>query len=183
MKETNLKQIILILDEIIANKKNQSIIDLGGYIVGQLTLRDDTDELYERYPKLEIIGQNAWGLETLKSEDERAKLLFSEILEEVSELKRASHIYTSIKDIYTRLAEIVENKLNEPLNKLGSYIVGCTIVLDKIDELYKKYPVLEDIAELGAELETISDPAYQTKLFKEIESKIIILKNATTNGQ
>lgn len=46
----------------------------------------------------------------------------------------------------------MENSGNETPEKLGSYIVGCTVVQDDIDKYYDQYPVLIDIAELGANL-------------------------------
>jgi hypothetical protein len=88
MTDSNLQQIISILDEIIANKNNDSVTDLGGYIVGQLTFRDDVDELYTRYPQLEIIGQKAWSLEVLENSDPKAIELYSGILSEINILKK-----------------------------------------------------------------------------------------------
>ena len=81
--------------------------------------------------------------------------------------------YNSIEDIYNRLKDIIANPKNESLDLLGSYIVGCTFVLDDIKKYFADYPVLEEIAELGAELETIDDISYQNMLMSEIKSKII----------
>jgi uncharacterized membrane protein YvbJ len=79
------------LDEIIANTNNDSVTDLGGYIVGRLTLRDDIDELYAKYPQLETVGQNAWSLEVLESSDPKAIKLYSEILSEINILKNSTN--------------------------------------------------------------------------------------------
>lgn len=179
MTGSNIKQVLSILDEIIANKNNDSVTDLGGYIVGQLTLRDDIDELYAKYPQLEFIGQNAWSLEVLENSDPKATELYTEILDEINKLK----LYININGIFNRLVGIMSNSHNESLDKLGSYIVGCTIVLDDIDEYYKDYPVLEEVAELGAELETVSDRQYQIELLDKIKAKLVLLKDLLDSKQ
>lgn len=63
------------------------------------------------------------------------------------------------------------------MDVVGSYIVGATIAKDGIEQVYKEYPILEEIAELGAELETIeNDELYRKQLFRMITLKLDILK-------
>ncbi len=83
--------------------------------------------------------------------------------------------YNSIQDIFTRIEQILTNKEGEPLSQLGSYIVGCTVVLDNIDDYYKKYPLLEEIAELGSELE-VQDERYHHEYVTSIKKKMLKLK-------
>jgi len=74
-----------------------------------------------------------------------------------------------IQEIVDRLDAISSNVNNEPLYILGGYIVGTTIVRDDIDELYEKYPKLEYIAELGAELETLEETEFAEPIFKRFQ--------------
>ena len=60
---------------------------------------------------------------------------------------------SSISDIYTCLQDILANEKNDAPETLGAYVVGCTIVPDDIESYYKEYPILEEIAELGSDLE------------------------------
>jgi hypothetical protein len=85
--------------------------------------------------------------------------------------------YSSITDIYNRLVEILENKDNESPERLGSYIVGCTIVLDDIDKYFGKYPILSDIADLGSDLEINNTESSTTSLAK-IKSMLEKLKSS-----
>jgi dihydroorotase len=59
----------------------------------------------------------------------------------------------SIDSIYTNLVEIIKNKDQKPLDQIGSYILGATLVKDGIEDLFKEYPVLEEIADVGSNLE------------------------------
>ena len=82
-----------------------------------------------------------------------------------------------IQDIIKTLETIAENIDSQPLHILGSYIVGATIVRDDIDELNSRYPELERISELGAELETIEDDnEYAASLFQQFQQALIHLK-------
>jgi hypothetical protein len=63
------------------------------------------------------------------------------------------------------------------LNDLGSKIVGCTIAAEGIEPLFVKYPILEEIAELGASLETEKDVEHQQAIFVLIKEKIDKLKD------
>ncbi len=89
--------------------------------------------------------------------------------------------YDSIEAIIRRLDEIIKNKARDPKDILGSYIVGCTIALDDIEQYYKKYSVLEEIAELGSDLEIETDEKYQDELLKKIQTKLSVLKSFENN--
>lgn len=82
-----------------------------------------------------------------------------------------------IKEIIQTLDDISANKDNQPLYILGGYIVGATIVRDDIEELYVKYPGLETIADLGADLETLEDEVYALSVFKEFQNALMHFKD------
>ncbi len=77
-----------------------------------------------------------------------------------------------IQEIIKRLDEISANKDNKPLYMLGSYIVGATIIREDIDELYEKYPGLENIAELGADLETLEGSIHEKIVFEQFQNAL-----------
>lgn len=87
-----------------------------------------------------------------------------------------------IQEIIKTLDDISANKDNQPLYILGGYIVGATIVRDDIDELYIKYPGLEMIADLGADLETLEDDAYAYTVFKKFQNALMHFKETLTEG-
>jgi len=62
------------------------------------------------------------------------------------------------------------------LNGVGSKIVGCTIAAEGIEPLFAKYPILEQIAELGANLETEKETEHQQAIFTLVQDKIDNLK-------
>lgn len=78
--------------------------------------------------------------------------------------------------ILDRLDTILRNTGNEPIDRLGSYIVGATIVRNDAEELFKTYPMLEEIAELGAELETLAGSDYAHEVLNEIQVKMSLFK-------
>lgn len=82
-----------------------------------------------------------------------------------------------ITEIVKTIDDILKNEKNQPLYVLGGYIVGATIVKDGIEEVYKEYPLLEEIAELGADLETMEDDTYALPVFQEIQEKFAALKS------
>jgi hypothetical protein len=59
----------------------------------------------------------------------------------------------SVDAIYNHLAKIIENKEKRRPDQVGSLIVGCTLAKDGIEHLFVEYPILEEIAEIGADLE------------------------------
>lgn len=61
-----IQEIITKLEAISANKDNQPLYILGGYIVGATIVRDDIDELYGQYPGLERIAELGAELETIE---------------------------------------------------------------------------------------------------------------------
>lgn len=82
-----------------------------------------------------------------------------------------------VKIIINQISDILKNPKNESPDKLGSYIVGATIVREDIEEYYKKYPLLEEIAELGADLETLADSTHSEKVLADIHTKLKDLQN------
>lgn len=69
------------------------------------------------------------------------------------------------------------NHDNNPTDVLGSRIVGATIARDDIEHHYEQYPLLEEVAELGAELETVSDSALSEEVMSELLTKFHQLKS------
>ena len=84
-----------------------------------------------------------------------------------------------IQEIIKTLDEISANKKNEPFHTLGGYIVGTTMVRDDIDDLYQQYPGLEQIADIGSELELSEyDQAYAATLFKQFQNALTHFKQS-----
>lgn len=83
----------------------------------------------------------------------------------------------NIRQIINRLSVILAHSDKTPTNIIGGYIVGATIVRDDIDKYNKKYPLLEVIGELGAELETIKDADYAKRLLERIKIRFNALKD------
>ena len=81
-----------------------------------------------------------------------------------------------ITSIIERIEDILDNSRNETADMLGSYIVGATFVRDDIEQYYEKYPLLEGIAELGAELETLGGSEHAGIVLGEIHDKFRLLK-------
>ena len=76
----------------------------------------------------------------------------------------------SINTVYLRLKEIIKNEAREPLDKVGSYLVGCTLAVEGIESLFESYPTLEEIADIGSDLE------YQgEEYFDEYHRKLKVL--------
>lgn len=73
-----------------------------------------------------------------------------------------------IHQIASRIDEILKNERNESLDTVGCYIVGETIVQDDFEEVQDKYPLLERIAELGADLETLEDSKYSNVVYDDM---------------
>lgn len=90
---------------------------------------------------------------------------------------------SEIHDIVERIDEIVSNKNDEPLDQLGSYIVGATLVREDTETLFSKYPELETIAELGAELETLEGSVYEKEVFINIKTHLNALKLQVKDGR
>ena len=87
---------------------------------------------------------------------------------------------SDIQGIIARLDEILQNKNDEPLDQLGSYIVGATLARDDIESYFNKFPELEEVAEFGAELETLSGTKYADEVFLKIRLKFDSLKQRTS---
>ena len=82
-----------------------------------------------------------------------------------------------IKIIINKLDNLLLEDNLTKLNDLGGKIVGCTIATEGIEPLFAKYPILEEIAELGASLETEKDVEHQQAMFVLIKEKIDKLKD------
>lgn len=78
--------------------------------------------------------------------------------------------------IISRLDEILRNDNNDSADQLGSYIVGATLVRDDIEQYYQQYPLLERIAELGADLETLGGTSHADEVLAEIRDTFRVLK-------
>lgn len=84
--------------------------------------------------------------------------------------------YNSINQIVSELDVIVEQADDSALDAVGSKIVGCTIAVEGIEVFYSKYTILEEIAELGADLEAEKDHKHQKAIFAIIKQKLRQLK-------
>jgi hypothetical protein len=78
--------------------------------------------------------------------------------------------------IVDRIEKILQNPRGESIDMLGSYIVGATIIRDDIEDYYTKYPLLEKIAELGADLETLGNSDFAEDVLLEIKTNFHKLK-------
>jgi len=84
--------------------------------------------------------------------------------------------YNTINQIVSELDVIVEQADDSALDAVGSKIVGCTIAVEGIEVFYSKYTILEEIAELGADLEAEKDHQHQKAIFAIIKQKLRQLK-------
>lgn len=84
----------------------------------------------------------------------------------------------SIHEIVKGIGDILKEKRGEPIDMLGSRIVGVTIVSEEFEKYYAEYPPLERLAELGAELETLADSKYAEEVLGEIMEELGKLKLA-----
>ena len=73
-----------------------------------------------------------------------------------------------VQQIVNRIDEILKNEQNQSLDMIGSYVVGETIVQDDYEEIQGTYPLLEKVAELGAELETLKDSKYSSAVYDDM---------------
>ncbi len=80
-----------------------------------------------------------------------------------------------IKSLIKHIEEVLSDGELSP-DVIGSYIVGYTIIQDNYDDYQKKYPALAAIAELAADLETIKDESFATKIVGEIKDRFAVLK-------
>ena len=81
-----------------------------------------------------------------------------------------------IRDIIATLENISNNEDNQPLYTLGGYIVGATLVRDDYEKIIADYPLVESIAELGAELETLENDEYANTVFRQFQHALANLK-------
>jgi hypothetical protein len=84
----------------------------------------------------------------------------------------------SINTVYLRLNEIIKNDVQEPLDRVGSYIVGCTLAIEGIERLFESYPTLEEIADIGSDVEYQGEEYFDeyhyklTKLLEKLAAEI-----------
>ena len=85
-----------------------------------------------------------------------------------------SFMYDDRKQIVIdKIEHILQNNKNEPPDCLGSYIVGATLARNDWEDVFQdNYPLLDEIAELGAELETTEDTEYAANIIHEIKEKL-----------
>ena len=83
-------------------------------------------------------------------------------------------MYDNRKQIVVdKIKHILRNSKNKPLDCLGSYIVGATLARDDWGDVFQDhYPLLDEIAELGAELETTGDTERAANIIHEIKEKL-----------
>jgi hypothetical protein len=75
--------------------------------------------------------------------------------------------------VIDKIKHILQNNKNELLDCLGSYIVGAALARDDWEDVFQdNYPLLDEIAELGAELETTEDTEYSANIIHEIKEKL-----------
>ncbi len=84
--------------------------------------------------------------------------------------------YNNINQIVSELDAVVEQADDSALDAVGSKIVGCTIAVEGIEVFYSKYNILEEIAELGADLEAEKVHKHQKAIFAIIKQKLRQLK-------
>lgn len=81
--------------------------------------------------------------------------------------------------IVRRIENILKNEKNEHPYVLGGYIVGATIVRDDWEENFQtRYPVLGEIAELGADLEITDDTERANEIMRQIQRRVSQLKSS-----
>lgn len=85
--------------------------------------------------------------------------------------------HSSEVQIIDKLENIINNADFSKLDDVGSKIVGCTIVDEGIEPVYSEFPILEEIAELGASLEIEKDQKHQKAIFTIIKQKFKDLKD------
>lgn len=79
--------------------------------------------------------------------------------------------------IVHRIENILKNEKNEHPSALGGYIVGATIARDDWEESFQtRYPVLGEIAELGADLEVTDDIEQASGIMGQIQRRVSQLK-------
>jgi phosphoglycerate-specific signal transduction histidine kinase len=85
-----------------------------------------------------------------------------------------------IEDVYSKLAKIIKNDDNIPLEQMGSLIVGCTLAQDDIELLFRDYPVLEEIAEIGADMEWQAGE-FLDEYNQQLHNKMKVLQHSIHN--
>jgi hypothetical protein len=81
-----------------------------------------------------------------------------------------------ITEIIIKIEKILLNKRGDSLDQLGSYIVGATLVRDDYEELVEAYPQLAEVAELAADLETLTASPEADDVFRALHREFDRLK-------
>lgn len=89
----------------------------------------------------------------------------------------------AVNDVVSRLQEILQNPHDEPIDLLGAYIVGATLARDDIEQHFLLYPLLEEIAELGADLEVLGGSVHAASVLAEINLKFDALQTEVRDSQ
>lgn len=86
-----------------------------------------------------------------------------------------------LKSIIQRLNEIVSMENNQPLDQLGSYLIGTLVVDDEADKLCETNETLARIAELGGDLETSNGGSeWMQKNWQEVKALVEELNQKNT---
>ena len=80
------------------------------------------------------------------------------------------------------LTTLLQIKKHRSLDVIGSRIVGAPIARNDIEQFYKEYPALEEIAELGADLEMLKGSSHESKIFLLIQRKLQLLNEQMNNN-
>lgn len=82
----------------------------------------------------------------------------------------------AIHEIVARIDQILLNENNDPIDQLGSYIVGATIIREDYEYYQDKYPILAVVADLGAQLETLKGSEIEQIVFEDLKNNFAHLK-------
>lgn len=93
----NINDLILQIEKILKNQNNKLPYIIGGYITGNVYMRDNIEKYYRPYPELEEIGELGVELETL---------------DKPSDQKYAEQILNKIKDRFSELTSRIDNTTN-----------------------------------------------------------------------
>jgi hypothetical protein len=90
--------------------------------------------------------------------------------------KEDLYINNDLTKIIFEIDTILLNTENESIDRIGSLIVGATIAREDYNIYQEAYPELDEIAELGAELEVLHGTEAEAVL-RDIKSKFSKFKS------
>ena len=74
--------------------------------------------------------------------------------------------------VIDKIKHILQNNKNEPLDCLGSYIVGATLARDDWEDVFRIISTTRRNCRIGAELETTENTEYAANIIHEIKEKL-----------